>query len=100
MEVRKNLHEPAQARGSRQKNTNRISGWYFLIGGGGGNRIRVRKPSTVSRSGYSGGFGGPCRSCLLTEYRGVLSVVFSKKRNRHLYLGSFNAGAQLRFATC
>jgi hypothetical protein len=34
MEVRKNPHEPAQVRGSRQKKTNRISGWSFLIGGG------------------------------------------------------------------
>jgi hypothetical protein len=43
MEVRKNPHEPAQASGSRQKKTNRISGWSFLIGGGGGNRKLVRK---------------------------------------------------------
>ena len=53
----------------------------------------------LSRLGYRGGFNGLRRSCLLTEYRGVLSGVFYIKRNRHPYLNSFNAGTQLRFAT-
>ena len=47
MEVRKNPHEPAQVRGSRQKKTNRISGWSFLIGGGVATRTKISYINTL-----------------------------------------------------
>jgi len=41
----KNTREPAR---SGKKKTPTENGWGFSIGGGGGNRTRVRKPSTAS----------------------------------------------------
>ncbi len=47
-EVHRDSQEPAQTRGSAQEKTPTENGWGFVIGGGGGNRTRVRKPSTDS----------------------------------------------------
>ena len=46
--VRMNLHEYAGAGAIRQEKTPTENGWGFNIGGGGGNRTPVRKPSTGS----------------------------------------------------
>ncbi len=45
---RKNPPEHAGTGAIRQEKTPTENGWGFVIGGGGGNRTRVRKSSTVS----------------------------------------------------
>ncbi len=55
-EVRRNPHEYAGTGAIRQGKTPTENGWGSNIGGGGGNRTRVRKPSAV---------GSTCVSSLL-----------------------------------
>ena len=46
--VRRNPHEYAGTGAIRQEKTPTENGWGFNIGGGGGNRTPVRKPSSGS----------------------------------------------------
>jgi len=45
---RRNPREHAGTGAIGQEKTPTENGWGFIIGGGGGNRTRVRKPSTGS----------------------------------------------------
>ena len=45
---RRNPQQHAGVGAIRQEKTPTENGWGFVIGGGGGNRTRVRKPSTGS----------------------------------------------------
>ena len=55
--VRRNLHQYAGTGAIRQEKTPTENGWGFVIGGGGGNRTRVRKPYTDSSTYLAWSFG-------------------------------------------
>ena len=52
--------KPRQHRGNRKKNPNRIRVGISHYGGGGGNRTRVRKPSTGSSTCLASSFDLTC----------------------------------------